>query len=53
MDPTEAHIFLGIALKGGVEEKNEIIELLDTNGFAVTDLSTNDMARLHKHEGDP
>jgi threonine dehydratase len=46
-DPAEAHIFLGIALKGGIAEKNEIIGLLDENGFEVTDLSTNDMARQH------
>jgi threonine dehydratase len=46
-DPAEAHIFLGIALKGGVAEKNEIIGLLDENGFEVTDLSSNDMARQH------
>ena len=46
-DPREAHIFLGIALKGGVAEKKEIITLLRDNDFNVTDLSTNDMASLH------
>ncbi|MEJ8567744.1 threonine ammonia-lyase, biosynthetic [Wenzhouxiangellaceae bacterium CH-27] len=46
-DPAEAHIFVGIALKGGIAEKDEIIALLEENGYAVTDLSTNQMARLH------
>src|SRR5690606_182145 len=42
-----AHIFIGIALRGGVAEKQEIVELLVQNGFDVTDFSSNDMARLH------
>ena len=46
-DKREAHIFVGIALKQGVAEKREIIEELREHGFAVTDLSSNDMARLH------
>ena len=46
-DRREAHIFVGIALKQGVAEKREIIAELREHGFAVTDLSSNDMARLH------
>ena len=46
-DRKEAHIFVGIALKGGLAEKQEIIAQLAEHGFAVTDLSANDMARLH------
>jgi threonine dehydratase len=46
-DRNEAHIFVGIALKGGLEEKRETIAQLRGHGFAVTDFSTNDMARQH------
>jgi len=46
-DRREAHIFVGIALKHGLAEKREIIGQLRDHGFAVTDLSSNDMARLH------
>ena len=46
-DNLEAHIFVGIALKKGVPEKHEIIGQLRDHGFPVTDLSENDMARLH------
>jgi len=46
-DRSEAHLFVGIALKHGVREKQEIIAELRDHGFAVTDLSSNDMARLH------
>ncbi len=46
-DQSEAHIFVGIALKDGIEEKREIIGQLQEHGFPVSDLSENDMARLH------
>jgi threonine dehydratase len=46
-DQREAHIFVGIALKNGLAEKHETIETLREHGFPVTDLSDNDMARLH------
>ena len=46
-DVREAHIFVGIALKHGLQEKNEIIAELREHGLPVTDLSSNDMARLH------
>jgi threonine dehydratase len=46
-DSPEAHIFVGIALRGGLAEKEEIIAGLRDHGFPVTDLSDNDMARLH------
>ena len=46
-DNLEAHIFVGIALKKGVPEKHEIIDQLRDHGFPVTDLSENNMARLH------
>ncbi len=46
-DKSEAHIFVGIALKQGLPEKREIIGTLRDHGFPVTDLSDNDMARQH------
>ena len=46
-DQSEAHIFVGIALKHGIPEKREIIGTLREHGFPVTDLSENNMARLH------
>ena len=42
-DDSEAHIFVGIELKGGLEEKHAILDRLETCGFPVTDLSSNDM----------
>lgn len=46
-DQSDAHIFVGIALKDGLVEKSEIIKQLREHGFPVSDLSGNDMARLH------
>ncbi len=46
-DLDEAHIFVGIALRNGIPEKQEIISDLREHGFPVMDLSSNAMARLH------
>jgi threonine dehydratase len=46
-DRAQAQIFVGIELKQGIGEKQEIIEQLTAHGFPVTDLSNNDMARQH------
>ena len=46
-DVTDAHIFVGVQLRLGIAEKQEIIDQLSTHGLPVIDLSTNDMARLH------
>jgi threonine dehydratase len=46
-DQHQAQIFVGIALKNGIDEKQEIIEQLSAHGFPVTDLSSNNMARQH------
>jgi len=46
-DLGEAHIFVGIALKHGIAEKETIITTLKEHGFPVTDFSDNAVARLH------
>lgn len=40
-------IFIGIRLKHGYSEKKIIIQEILTNGFQVTDLSDDEMAKLH------
>ena len=46
-DESDAHIFVGIALKEGIGEKDQIISELRDHGFPVCDLSSDDTARLH------
>jgi threonine dehydratase len=46
-DEAEAHIFVGIALRDTIGEKNAIIDSLNEHRFPVADLSSNNMARLH------
>ena len=46
-DQHEAHVFAGVQLHGGVQEKESIIEALRSAGYAVTDLTDNEMAKLH------
>lgn len=42
-----AHIFIGIAIREGQTEINEIIDNLSKNAYPVKDFSDNDTAKLH------
>ena len=46
-DDKRAHIFVGIQLTRGMEERRELLERLRREGFPVEDLSDNEMAKLH------
>ena len=46
-DSTNAHIFAGVQLRNGLQERQEILEELQTAGYVVVDLSDNEMAKLH------
>jgi len=42
-----ARIFVGVGLKGGDREKQEIVSLLRAEGLNVVDMSDNEIAKLH------
>lgn len=42
-----ARIFVGVGLKGGEAEKQEIIALLQSSGLNVVDMTDNEIAKLH------
>lgn len=46
-DPDNAHVFAGIELSGGAEERQELLQLLVEGGFPVVDMSDNEMAKIH------
>jgi len=46
-DSNEAHIFAGVQLRHGMDERRELLEQLQKAGYAVVDLSDNEMAKLH------
>jgi threonine dehydratase len=46
-DPTRAHVFVGVKTQGGDAEKDELIHNLETRGYAVLDMTDNEMAKLH------
>lgn len=46
-DPKQAHIFLGVQMHQGEEEKNALIKKLRANNYPVTDMTDNEMAKLH------
>ena len=46
-DPDRAHVFAGIALNEGVHEKDEVIADLEGAGYEVTDLTDDEMSKVH------
>jgi threonine dehydratase len=46
-DPREAHIFVGVRIADGEREKQQIISMLNEHGYAVVDMSNNEMAKVH------
>ncbi|MEQ6340854.1 MAG: threonine ammonia-lyase, biosynthetic [Gammaproteobacteria bacterium] len=46
-DPGQAHVFAGIKLGHGEAEKSDIIEQLRAQGYPVTDMTDNEVAKLH------
>ncbi len=43
----EAHIFVGVALSQGAKQREEILKRLTVAGLPVTDMTQNEMAKLH------
>ena len=43
----EAHVFVGIRLRGGQTELKQLTDSLTVNGYQSFDLSENEMAKLH------
>ena len=46
-DANEAHVFAGIQLQGGNNERDEIIAALKQHDYPVIDMTDNEMAKLH------
>ena len=46
-DNSEAHVFAGVQLRHGVEEKNTLIDQLRKKGYEVVDLSSDEVAKMH------
>ncbi len=46
-DSDTAHIFAGVQLRHGIDERRELLEQLQQAGYKVVDLSDNEMAKLH------
>ncbi len=43
----EAHVFVGLQLRGGEGERAEIVTSLEKKGYGMLDLSDDEMAKLH------
>ena len=46
-DSAKAHIFVGVELRHGINERQELVGKLRDEGYAVEDLSDNELAKLH------
>jgi threonine dehydratase len=46
-DVVEAHVFCGVELSGGDQERDELVARLREKGYQVVDLSDNETAKLH------
>lgn len=46
-DAKKAHIFVGVQLQNGLDEKNELLTLLQADNYPVEDMTDNEMAKLH------
>lgn len=46
-DHSQAHVFAGVQLRHGVSEKDKLVATLTDKDFAVVDLSSNELAKMH------
>jgi threonine dehydratase len=46
-DDREAHIFVGLQIAAGSEDREEVVARLEGKGYPVVDLTDNEVAKLH------
>ncbi|MEX2353149.1 MAG: threonine ammonia-lyase, biosynthetic [Gammaproteobacteria bacterium] len=46
-DNNQARVFVGIQLRRGIEEKHKLVRHLSEKGYQVTDLSRDEIAKMH------
>ncbi len=46
-DQNDAHIFVGVELRNGVQDKVDLIRELDSEGYPTVDMTDNELAKLH------
>ena len=46
-DQNDAHIFVGVELRNGQQDKVDLIRELDSEGYPTVDMTDNELAKLH------
>ncbi|WLQ12203.1 threonine ammonia-lyase, biosynthetic [Hahella aquimaris] len=46
-DATEAQIFVGVQISSGLEDRKELVGILEEKGYSVLDLTDNEVAKMH------
>jgi len=45
--PKDAHVFVGVQLENGIQEKNELVDELKAKNYSAVDMTDNEMAKIH------
>ena len=46
-DSSQAHVFAGVKLQSGDDERHELVQMLRDKGYPVADLTDSELAKLH------
>jgi len=46
-DPEKAHVFVGVQMPGGEQDKADLLERLEAKGYPCLDMTDNEMAKMH------
>jgi len=46
-DPEKAHVFVGVQMPGGEQDKTALLERLEAKGYPCLDMTDNEMAKMH------
>jgi len=46
-DSSDAHVFAGVQLSNGDQERDELLDKLQEEGYPVVDMTDNEMAKMH------
>ncbi len=46
-DASRAHVFVGVELGGGSSEREQLVASLEESGYAVMDMTENEIAKMH------
>jgi len=46
-DPNKAQVFVGVKMQNALEDRGQLLQLLEHHGYKTTDLTDNELAKVH------